>query len=187
MAQRSDNVLLAYLRRDPVAAAVRTLGVAAAIAAAYFLAARLGLALLFARSDVAVFWPAGVAAGILIVLGHRAVPVLLIGVVVGTVAAGVRGPLTSLLNGFWNAGEALLAAWLLEHWFGRSFTFGDLRRVAGILVAAGFATAASVTGAATLTLLCRYQRAICPKAYPSLSAGTAGLRSSAMPSRRSRV
>jgi integral membrane sensor domain MASE1 len=130
-------------------------GAAVAISGAYFLAACLGLALLLARSDVAVFWPAsGIAAGILIVLGRRAAPALLIGVVVGTVAAGVRGPLTSLLNGFWNAGEALLAAWLLERWFGRSFTFGDLRRVGGFLVAAALGTAASATGgAATLTLL----------------------------------
>jgi hypothetical protein len=49
-----------------------TLGAAGAIAIAYFLAARLGLALLSKPSDVAVFWPAsGIAAGILIVLGWR--------------------------------------------------------------------------------------------------------------------
>jgi hypothetical protein len=55
----------------------------------------------------------------------------LIGVVVGTVAAGLmsdtRNFLTSLLNGTWNAGETLLAAWLVERWFGESFTFRDLR------------------------------------------------------------
>jgi hypothetical protein len=77
--------------------------------------------------------------------------------VVGTIGAGRvsdRGPLTSLFNGAWNAGEALLAAWLLERWFGRSFTFRNLPRVAGFLVAAGVATAAFVIGgAATLTLL----------------------------------
>ena len=135
------------------------LGAAGAIAIAYFLAARLGLALRLARSDVAVFWPAsGVATGILIIAGRRAVPAVLIGVVVGTVAAGLtsdtRNLLTSLLNGTWNAGEALLTVWLLERWFGRPFTFGDLRHVAGFLVAAGIATAASaVAGAATLAWL----------------------------------
>jgi PAS domain S-box-containing protein len=143
---------------DNARSRVRTLGAAAGIAGVYFLAARLGLALLLAGSDVAVFWPAsGIAAGILIVLGRRAAPALLIGVVVGTIGAGLvsdRGPLTSLFNGFWNAGEAILAAWLLERWFGRSFTFGDLPRVAGFLVAAGVATAAfAIGGAATLTLL----------------------------------
>src|SRR6516162_9155736 len=135
------------------------LGTAGAVAIAYFLAARLGLALLLARSDVAVFWPAsGIAAGILIVLGRRAVPALVIGVVVGTIAAGLvsdsRNFLTSVINGFWNAGEAVAAAWLLECWFGQPFAFGDLRRVAGFLVAAGLATAAfAIGGAATLTLL----------------------------------
>src|SRR6516162_1744034 len=96
------------------------LGTAGAVAIVYFLAARLGLALLLARSDVAVFWPAsGIAAGILIVLGRRAVPALGIGVVVGTIAVGIvsdRSFLTSLFNGFWNAGEAVMAAWLLEWW-----------------------------------------------------------------------
>jgi hypothetical protein len=46
-----------------------------AVAIAYFLAARLGLALLAKPSDVAVFWPAsGIAAGILIISGRRALP-----------------------------------------------------------------------------------------------------------------
>jgi integral membrane sensor domain MASE1 len=131
---------------------------AGVIAIAYLLAARLGLALLLARSDVAVFWPAsGLAAGILIMLGPRARPALVIGVVVGTVAAGLLGGrelLTSIFNGTWNAGEAVLAAWLLERWFGQPFMFGDLRRVVGFLGATGLATAASgVGGASTLTLL----------------------------------
>ncbi len=131
---------------------------AGVVAIAYLLAARLGLALLAAHSDLAVFWPAsGLAAGLLITLGPRARPALIIGVVVGTVAAGLmsdRRLLTSIFNGSWNAGEALLVAWLLERWFGPSFTFGDLRRVVGFLVAACLATAASgIGGTATMTLL----------------------------------
>ena len=93
------------------------------VGAAYFLAPRLGLALLSAPSDVAVFWPAsGIAAGILIISGRRAYPALVSGVVVGTIAANVmsdRSLLTSLFKGFCNSGEAVLAAWLLEQWFGR--------------------------------------------------------------------
>src|SRR5262249_46703410 len=128
------------------------------IAIAYLLAARLGLALLLARSGVAVFWPASrLAAGTLVMLGPRARPALVIGVIVGTVAAGLLGSralLTSIFNGIWNAGEAVLAAWLLERWFGQPFTFDNLRRVVGFLAAAGLATAASgVGGAFTLTLL----------------------------------
>jgi integral membrane sensor domain MASE1/PAS domain-containing protein len=141
----------------PAAAAggwVPVFAAAGVVAIAYLLAARLGLALLSAHSDVAVFWPAsGLAAGILITFGPRARPALIIGVLVGTVAAG-RELLTSIFNGSWNAGEALLVAWLLERWFGQPFTFGDLRRVVGFLVAACLATVASgIAGAATLTLL----------------------------------
>jgi PAS domain S-box-containing protein len=134
------------------------LGTAGAIAIAYFLATRLGLALLSAQSGVAVFWPAsGIAAGILIVLGRRAVPALVIGVVVGTVAANLlsdRSLWTSVFKGFCNAADAVLVAWLLARWFGPSFTFCSLGRVAGFLAAAGLATAASgIAGAATMTLL----------------------------------
>jgi PAS domain S-box-containing protein len=134
------------------------LGTAGAVAIAYFLAARLGLALLSAGSDMAVFWPAsGIAAGFLIATGPRARPALVIGVVVGNVAANLmsdRSILTSLFVASCGAGEAVLAAWLLERWFGRPFTFSELRRVAGFFVAAGVATAAfAVGGAAIMTLL----------------------------------
>jgi PAS domain S-box-containing protein len=137
---------------------------AGAVAITYFLAAKLGLALRSQPTDVAVFWPAsGIAAGILIVLGRRAVPALVIGVVVGTIAANLmsdRTIWTSALKGFCNAGDAVLAAWLLERWFGLSFTFCNLGRVAGFVTAAGIATAASAIGAAaTMTLLHTYTTA----------------------------
>jgi len=130
----------------------------ALVATVYFLAACLGLALRAAGSDVAVFWPAsGFAAAILITFGTRSRAALVIGVVVGTVAASLmsdRGLLTSIFNGSWNAGEAVLAAGLLERRFGQSFTFCDLRRVAGFLLAGCLASAASaVGGAATMILL----------------------------------
>ena len=72
------------------AGAVMMLGEAGALAIAYFLMAQLGLFLLAQPSDVAVFWPAsGVAAGFLIMSGRRAYPALVIGVVIGTVAANL--------------------------------------------------------------------------------------------------
>jgi integral membrane sensor domain MASE1 len=131
---------------------------AACIATAYFLAARVGLALQAQPSDVAVFWPAsGLAAGILIVAGRRACAALVVGVVVGTVAAnllGDRSLLTSILKGLCNAGEAVLVAWLIGRWFGPQFSWDGVRRVVGFLAAAGLAAAASgVGGAATMTLL----------------------------------
>ena len=135
-----------------------TLGWAGVVAIVYFLAAQLGLALLCKQSGTAAFWPAsGIAAGTLIALGRRASVPLIIGVVVGTVAANLmsdRDLLTSLLLGICNAGEAVLAAWLLQRWFGRPFAFSDLSRVAGFFAAAGIAAAASAMGgAATMTLL----------------------------------
>jgi PAS domain S-box-containing protein len=133
-------------------------GAVVAVAIVYYLAARLGLVLLSEPSDVAVFWPAsGIAVGILIISGRRAYPALVIGVMIGTVAANImsdRSFSTAVFKGFCNAGEAVLAAWLLERWFARPFRFANLRRVVGFLAAAVLATAASATGgAATMTLL----------------------------------
>ena len=130
---------------------------AGALAIVYFLTAQLGLLLLAQPSDVAVFWPAsGIAAGFLIMSGRRAYPALVIGVVIGTVAAnllGDRSLITSIFKGFCNAGEAILVAWLLDRWFGPAFGFSDLRRVLGFFAAAGLAAAASaVGGAATMTM-----------------------------------
>ena len=132
-------------------------GGAIAVGVVYFLTARLGLALL-APSDVAVFWPAaGVAAGILITLGRPALPALVIGVVAATVAANMlsdRNLLTALLKGFCNAGEPVLAAWLLKRWVCQPFTLGSLRRVLDFLAAAALAAAASaVAGAIIMTSL----------------------------------
>ena len=132
-------------------------GGAIAVGVVYFLTARLGLALL-ASSDVAVFWPAaGVAAGILITLGRPALPALFIGVVAATVAANMlsdRNLLTALLKGFCNAGEPVLAAWLLKRWVSQPFTLGSLRRVLDFLAAAAVAAAASaVAGAIIMTSL----------------------------------
>jgi integral membrane sensor domain MASE1 len=136
---------------------IKTLAAAVAIAVAYFLAARLGLALLSAPSDVAVFWPAsGIAAGILIIAGPRARPALVIGVVAGTIAANIlsdRSLLTSTLKGLCNAGEPVLLAWLVERWFGPRFTFGDLRRVVGFIAATFAAMATSAVGGASAMTL----------------------------------
>jgi integral membrane sensor domain MASE1 len=132
----------------------RRQSLAGGIAVAYFLAAQLGLSLLAKPSDVAVSWPAsGLAAGILIAGGRRAGMAAVLGVVLGTVAANLlsdRSLATSILKGFCNAGEAILMAWLLERWFGRPFTFGDFRRVAGFFAAAALATATSAVGGAVI-------------------------------------
>ena len=136
---------------------IAALGATAAVALAYYLAARLGLALLSPLSDVAVFWPAsGMAAGIFILSNRRFRPAIGVGVIIGTVAANLmsdRNIWTSLFKGFCNAGEAVLVAGLIERWFGRPFAFDDLRRVLGFVAAACLGAAASALGgAATMTL-----------------------------------
>jgi integral membrane sensor domain MASE1 len=133
-------------------------GWAVVIGIAYFLASRLGLSLLVAPSDVAMFWPAsGIGAGILIAFGRRAFPALAFGVMIGTVAANMlsdRSLATSVFKGFCNIGEPVILAWLVERWFGPAFSLRDLRRVLGFLAAAAIATATSaIGGAATITLL----------------------------------
>src|SRR6516162_2231908 len=66
--------------------------IAVAVAIAYFLAARLSLALLEKPRGVAVFWPAaGVASGALIVAGPRARWPVLVGVIAATIWANLLG------------------------------------------------------------------------------------------------
>src|SRR5262245_966034 len=134
------------------------LGTVVGIALAYFLAASLGLALRSQPSEIAVFWPAsGIAAGILILSTRRERPAIVVGVIVGTVAANIlsdRSIWTSLLKGFCNAGEAVLVAGLIGRWFGHPFSFDGLRQVVVCLGAACVGAAASALGgAATMTLL----------------------------------
>jgi PAS domain S-box-containing protein len=131
---------------------IAALGAVGGVAIAYYLAARLGLALLSPPSDVAVFWPAsGIAVGILILSSRRLSHAILVGVIVGTVAANLmsdRHILTSLFKGLCNAGEAVLVARLIEVWFGRPFAFDDMRRVLGFVSAVYLGAAACAFGGA---------------------------------------
>ena len=126
-------------------------GLSIAVGVAYFLAAQLGLSLLTTAERVAVFWPAsGIAVGILIALGARSRGPVATGVIAATLAANImadRGVWSSLAFGLCNAGEALVAMWLIERWFGLVFNFDTLRRVAGFFAAAAVATATAAAGA----------------------------------------
>src|SRR5262249_57973627 len=67
---------------------------------------------------------------------------------------GARDLSTSFGNGFSYVGAAVLLVWLLDRWFGRPFTFWDLRRVGGFFTAVGVAVSISaVCGAVTMTTL----------------------------------
>lgn len=121
-----------------------------AVGIAYFLAARLSLALLTEPDGVAVFWPAaGVSAGTLIALGREARWPVGLGAVVATIVAnmlGDRNLWSAIVFGLCNAGEAILTAWFVEHQFGPSFQLDRLSRVLGLSAAAGAAAAISGIG-----------------------------------------
>lgn len=123
---------------------------AAIVAIAYFLSARLSLSLLTDPDGVAVFWPAaGVASGILIALGPRARWPVAVGTIVATICAnllGDRNIALAAVSALCNAGEALLVAWLIEHNFGPNFALDNLRRVFGLIAAAAVSAALSGIG-----------------------------------------
>jgi PAS domain S-box-containing protein len=122
---------------------------AAIIGGVYILAARLSLSLL-TPDGVAVFWPAaGVASGALIAFGPPARWAVVAGTMVGTVLAnllGDRNLSSSLVFAVCNAGEALLAAYLIQRFFASPFSLDRLRHVLGMLAAAIVATAISGVG-----------------------------------------
>jgi len=125
-------------------------GLAIAVGVAYFLAARLSLALLTKPDGVAVFWPAaGVSVGALIGIGPRARVPVIAGTIVATVVANILGDRnlwSALVFGLCNAGEAMLVAWLIERYFGSPFSLDRLRDVLGLAAAAIAASAVSGVG-----------------------------------------
>jgi len=127
------------------------ISLAAVVAGVYVLSARLSLALL-TPDGVAVFWPAaGVAAGALIALGPSARWAVVAGTMIATIVAnllGDRNVISSFVFALCNAGEAVLAAGLIEHYFGSPFNLDRLRHVLGLVAAAVVATAISGIGGA---------------------------------------
>ena len=138
-----------------------SIGLAVAVGIAYFLAARLSLLLLTKPDGVAVFWPAaGISAGTLIALGRNArwpvaAATVAAGTMAGTIAANIMGDRniwSSICFALCNAGEAIIVAGLVRHYFGPDFRLGRLRHVLGLLGAAIIATAISGIGG-TLTFM----------------------------------
>jgi integral membrane sensor domain MASE1 len=109
---------------------VGSIGLAAAVGLAYFVAADFSVRLIVKPEGVAVFWPAaGISSGILIALGPRARWPVLAGVIVATVATHliIKDPLwAGVALGLCNGAEALVTAGLIQHYFGAGF---DLVRV----------------------------------------------------------
>jgi signal transduction histidine kinase len=131
---------------------VASIGLAVAVGIVYFVAARLSLALLTKPEGVAVFWPAaGVSAGVLIALGSRARWAVVAGTMAATIAAnlsGDRNVASAVLFGVCNAAEAVIAARLIERYFGPDFRLSKLRNVLGLAAAATIGTAISGVGGA---------------------------------------
>jgi signal transduction histidine kinase len=128
------------------------LGLAAVVGAAYFLAAQLSLGLLLQPDGVAVFWPAaGISSGVLIALGPRARWPVAIGAMAATIVANLMGDRdiwASVAFAVCNAGEALITAALIQHYFSPRFNLGRLRQVVGLLAAAVAGTVISGVGGA---------------------------------------
>jgi integral membrane sensor domain MASE1 len=131
---------------------VGSIGLAVAVGIAYFVAARLSLALLTKPEGVAVFWPAaGVSAGVLIALGSRARGPVVVGTMAATIVAnllGDRNLWSTALFALCNAGEAVLTAWLIGHYFGSDFRLSKLRNVLGLAATAIIGAAVSGIGGA---------------------------------------
>jgi PAS domain S-box-containing protein len=126
-------------------------GLTVAIGIAYFLAARLGMALR-AQVGISVFWPAvGVAAGALIALGPNARMPVAVGVALALIASSLmigRNPWLTLSFVVISVGQVLLTAWLIERWFGRVFNLDDASQVLGFLTASTLAAVIGAVGAA---------------------------------------
>jgi signal transduction histidine kinase len=131
---------------------VGSIGLTVAVGIIYFLSARLSLALLTKPEGVAVFWPAaGVSAGLLISLGSRARWPVVVGTMAATIAANLSGDRnlwSAVLFALCNAGEAVLTAWLIWHYFGSDFRLSKPRNVLGLAAAAIIGAAASGIGGA---------------------------------------
>jgi signal transduction histidine kinase len=152
---------LAHSQRQSVRNLTRRLaasiGLAAAVGLAYFLAASLSYELSLQSEGLAVFWPAsGVSSGLLIALGSRARWPVVSGVIVAVVADHLimADPLrVGIAFALSDAAETLIIAGLIERYFGAAFSLDRLRYVLGMLAAAVIGTCVSGIGGVAASVL----------------------------------
>ncbi len=127
---------------------LRSMGIAAAVGIAYFLAAQLSNSFLITPETV-IFWPAaGISSGLLISLWSIARWPVLAGVMLATAAAnllrdfGIGATATWILG---NTAEPLIIAGLVQHYFGANFQIDRLYCVLGLFAAAVAGTAVAST------------------------------------------
>jgi signal transduction histidine kinase len=134
-----------------------SIGLAAAVGLAYFLAALLSYELSLQAEGLAVFWPAsGVSSGLLIALGPRARWPVVSGVIVAVIADHLimANPLrVGMAFALSDAAETLIIAGLVERYFGADFSLDRLRHVLGMLVAAVIGTSVSGIGGVAASVL----------------------------------
>jgi signal transduction histidine kinase len=134
-----------------------SIGLAAAVGLAYFLAALLSYGLSLQSEGLAVFWPAsGVSSGFLIALGSRARWPVISGVIVAVVADHLimADPLrVGIAFALSDAAETLIIAGLIERYFGAEFSLDRLRHVLGMLAAAVIGTCVSGIGGVVASVL----------------------------------
>jgi two-component sensor histidine kinase/integral membrane sensor domain MASE1 len=136
----------------------RALGLAIAVAIVYFITTELCLALIAKFDGVTVLWFAGgLSAGLLMALSRDARLPVAAGTMIGAIVAhlmGGRNIWIATSFAVCSAGEAVLAAWLVERCFGLGFSLNRVPNVLGLLGAAIGASAVSAAGAtAAYTLL----------------------------------
>jgi signal transduction histidine kinase len=126
----------------------RSIGIAAAVGAAYFLAAELSNSFLITPETV-IFWPAaGISSGLLISLWSIARWPVLAGVVAATAAANLLRHFDVAVTAAWvlgNTAEPLIIAGLVQHYFGADFKIDRLYCVLGLFAAAVAGTAVAST------------------------------------------
>jgi signal transduction histidine kinase len=124
-----------------------------ALAAVYFGAAKLGLALAFQAEQVTAVWPpTGIALAAFLLLGYRVWPGIFLGALLANVTS--NEPLATACGiAVGNTVEGLVGAWLLHRIVGFRASLERLRDVLGLVILAG---AASTMLSATIgvTSLC---------------------------------
>jgi signal transduction histidine kinase len=127
---------------------LRSIGIAAAVGVAYFLAAQLSNSFLITPETV-IFWPAaGISSGLLISLWSIARWPVLAGVIVATAAANLLRHFGVATTAAWvlgNTAEPLIIAGLMQHYFGAHFKIDRLYCVLGLFAAAVAGTAVAST------------------------------------------
>ena len=136
------------LGRDGLAAWLRSIGIAAVVGVAYFLAAQLSNSFLITPETV-IFWPAaGISSGLLIALWSIARWPVLTGVMLATAAANLLRHFGVATTAVWvlgNTAEPLIIAALIQYYFGAHFKIDRLYCVLGLFAAAVAGTAVAST------------------------------------------